>query len=40
MTTIQGAMEVEEAMDRAEELYRSAADRTFRMLKAGGRLNM
>ena len=35
MTTINGAMDIEEALKRAEELYISAADRTFRMLKAG-----
>lgn len=39
VTTIQGAMTVEEAMDRAEELYRSAALRTFRMLRAGIQMN-
>ncbi len=38
MTTINGAMEIDEALERAEELYRSAAERTFRMLKAGQRL--
>ena len=35
ITTINGAMDIEEALKRAEELYISAADRTFRMLKAG-----
>ena len=35
MTTINGAMELEEALGRSEELYVSAADRMFRMLKAG-----
>lgn len=35
MTTINGAMTLEEALDRAEELYADAADRTFRLLKAG-----
>ncbi|WP_024346983.1 glycerate kinase family protein [Lacrimispora indolis] len=39
MTTIQGAMSVEEAIERAEELYRSAADRTFHMLRTGRKLN-
>lgn len=34
-TTIQGAMPVEEAMERSVELYRGAAQRTFRMLRAG-----
>ncbi|WP_077611909.1 glycerate kinase family protein [Clostridium sp. Marseille-P2415] len=38
-TTIQGAMPIEEAMERSEELYRSAAVRTFRMLRAGMGLN-
>lgn len=33
--TINGAMDIEEALDRAEELYVSAADRTFRMIRAG-----
>ena len=35
MTTINGAMELEEALERSEELYAGAADRMFRMLKAG-----
>ncbi|MCC8025945.1 MAG: glycerate kinase [Clostridium sp.] len=35
MTTINGAMELDEALSRSEELYVSAADRVFRMLKAG-----
>lgn len=39
ITTIQGAMPIEEAMERSEELYRSAAVRTFRMLRAGMKLN-
>lgn len=38
LSTINGAMEVEEAMDRAEELYRNAADRMFRLLRAGMKL--
>lgn len=33
--TINGAMPIEEALERAEELYRGAARRTFRILKAG-----
>lgn len=33
--TINGAMDIEEALDRAEELYAGAADRMFRMLKVG-----
>lgn len=39
MTTINGAMDIEEALSRAEELYSGAADRVFRMLKAGMSLN-
>ncbi len=35
VTTINGAMDIEEALGRAEELYASAADRTFRLLRAG-----
>lgn len=35
MTTINGAMEIGEALERAEELYAGAAVRTFRMLKVG-----
>lgn len=35
ITTINGAMELEEALERSEELYVSAADRMFRMLRAG-----
>lgn len=35
LPTINGAMEIEEACDRAEELYASAAERMFRMIKAG-----
>lgn len=38
MTTISGAMELEEALERSEELYVSAADRMFRLLKAGAGL--
>jgi len=38
-TTIQGAMPIEEAMERSVELYRGAAKRTFRMLRAGMSLN-
>ncbi|GLB28947.1 glycerate kinase [Lacrimispora amygdalina] len=34
-TTIQGAMSIEEALERSVELYRGAAQRTFRMLRAG-----
>ena len=33
--TINGAMEIEEALERAEELYTGAADRMFRMIKVG-----
>ena len=35
MTTINGAMDLDEALERAEELYADAAERTFRLLKAG-----
>lgn len=35
LPTINGAMDINEACDRAEELYASAAERTFRMLRAG-----
>lgn len=38
-TTIQGAMPIEEAMERSVELYQGAAQRTFRMLRAGMSLN-
>lgn len=38
LTTVSGPMELSEALERAEELYKSAADRTFRMLRAGMRL--
>ncbi len=38
-TTIQGAMPIEEAMERSVELYRGAAQRTYRMLRAGMSLN-
>jgi len=33
--TINGAMPIEEALERAEELYRGAAARMFRLLRAG-----
>lgn len=33
--TINGAMEMEEALDRAEELYRGAAERLFRLIRVG-----
>ena len=33
--TINGAMAVEEAIARAEELYRSAAGRAFRLVRTG-----
>lgn len=39
MTTIHGTMSIEEAMERAGELYRNAAVRTFRMLRAGMEMN-
>ena len=37
--TINGAMAIEEALDRAEELYANAADRLFRMVKVGMTIN-
>lgn len=40
LPTINAAMPLEEALERAEELYLSAAERTFRMLRAGMMLNM
>lgn len=33
--TINGAMDIEEALERAEELYANAADRLFRLVKVG-----
>lgn len=33
--TINGAMDIEEALERAEELYSNAAERMFRMLRVG-----
>lgn len=36
--TINGAMTIEEALGQAKELYRGAAERTFRILKAGMKL--
>ena len=35
ITTINGAMGLDEALERAEELYAGAAERAFRMVKAG-----
>lgn len=35
ISTINGAMEIDEALGRAEELYTGAADRMFRVIKAG-----
>ncbi|MEG7532001.1 MAG: glycerate kinase [Hungatella sp.] len=35
ITTINGAMGIEEALERSEELYAGAADRMFRMIKVG-----
>ncbi len=40
ITTINGIMSIEEAMERAEELYHSAAVRTFRMLGVGKTLGI
>lgn len=38
ITTINGAMGLDEALERAEELYFSAAERAFRMIKVGMKL--
>lgn len=38
ITTINGAMGLDEALERAEELYAGAAERAFRMIKAGMKL--
>lgn len=35
MTTVNGAMELDEALENAEELYLSGARRMFRFVKAG-----
>ena len=35
MTTVNGVMPLETAMDQAETLYRSAAQRMFRLLRMG-----
>ncbi len=35
LPTINGAMDIEEALERAEELYANAADRLFRMVRVG-----
>ena len=35
LSTINGAMDIEEALERAEELYSNAAERMFRMLRVG-----
>ena len=39
MSTINGAMDLEEALSRAEELYAEAADRTFRMVRTGMKIS-
>lgn len=38
VTTINGAMPIEEALERAEELYENAARRLFRLIKVGMRI--
>ena len=38
ISTINGSMDLSEAMERAEELYRSAAERMFRMMRVGIKL--
>ena len=35
ISTINGAMDIEEALSRAEELYANAAERMFRMIRIG-----
>ena len=39
MTTVNGIMPLEEALEKAEELYYEGAVRLFRMLQAGMRLS-
>ena len=39
LSTINGAMEIEEALERADELYSNAAERMFRMIKIGIQMN-
>lgn len=39
MTTVNSAMDIDEALLRANELYIGAADRTFRMIRAGLQLS-
>lgn len=39
ITTISGSMDIPEAIERAEELYLSAAERMFRMLRVGMKLD-
>lgn len=38
LPTIHGAMDIQEACSRAEELYANAADRMFRMIRIGMKL--
>ena len=38
ITTVNGIMTLEEALERADELYLGAARRMFRMIKAGTRM--
>ena len=40
ITTINGAMGLDEALERAEELYAGAAERAFRMVKAGMKISV
>ena len=40
ITTINGAMGIDEALERAEELYAGAAERAFRMVKAGMKISV
>ena len=40
ITTINGAMGLDEALERAEELYAGAAERAFRMVEAGMKISV
>jgi glycerate kinase len=39
LTTINAAMPIGEAMDRAEELFGDAAERLFRMIRVGRQIH-
>lgn len=40
ITTINGAMDIEDAMEKAEELFLNAAERMFRMIRLGGTMEL